>query len=210
MADDLLNSMLSNSSDDENNDLGDLLDKVSADANTKGGDADALGSLLGGLMGGDAEQPQGGDIGSLLSGLMGAGGGASSGGMEGMLGALLGGGASQGNDAGSMLGGLMGNQQSGNLDQMPIIGPMITSLAEKFGLPPSLAAGLVSTVLGMLMSGKGKGGSARSEAIDIESLAGNIFQDKDAIAQVANETGLDENKASEAVQDVLKMLTQAQ
>ena len=210
MADDLLNSMLSNSSDDENNDLGDLPDKVSAEANTKGGDADALGSLLGGLMGGDAEQPQGGDIGSLLSGLMGAGGGASSGGMEGMLGALLGGGASQGNDAGSMLGGLMGNQQPGNLDQMPIIGPMITSLAEKFGLPPSLAAGLVSTVLGMLINGKGKGGSARSEAFDLESLTGDIFQDKDAIAQVASETGLDENKASEAVQDVLKMLTQAQ
>jgi len=211
MADDLLNSMLSNSSDDETNDLNDLLDKASTDANTKGGDADALGSLLGGLMGGgETQQSQGGDLGSLLGGLMGGGGNASVGDMEGMLGALLGGGASQGSDAGGMLGGLMGSQQPSNLDQMPIIGPMITSLAEKFGLPPSMAAGLVSTVFGMLMSGKGKGGSGRTEEIDLESLAGDIFQNKDAIAQVANETGLDENKASEAVQDVLKMLSQSQ
>lgn len=209
MADDLLNSMLSNSSDDENNDLNDLLDKVSTDTNTKGGDADALSSLLGGLMGGgETQQPQGGDLGSLLGGLMGGGGDASAGGMEGMLGALLGGGASQGGDAGGMLGGLMGNQQPSNLDQMPIIGPMITSLAEKFGLPPSMAAGLITTVLGMLMSGKGKSSSGRTEDIDLGSLVGDLVQDKDAIAQVASETGLDENKASEAVQDVLKMLAQ--
>ena len=140
----------------------------------------------------------------------GDGGDASAGSMEGMLGALLGGGGAQGSNAGGILSGLMGNQQSNNLDQMPIIGPMITSLAEKFGLPPSMAAGLVSTVLGMLLSGKGKRGSSRAEGIDLESLAGDIFQSKDAIAQVANETGLDEDNVSEAVQDILKMLSQSQ
>jgi predicted lipid-binding transport protein (Tim44 family) len=183
MADDLLNSMLGGSDDEEDNssDLGDLLSAASsAPGAAKGAGADALGGL-GGMLGGGG----GGDL-------------------TGMLGALTGGGGG----AMGMLGGLMGGSGGADFSQMPVVGPIISSLAEKFGIPPAQASALVTSALTMLMSQMKRSGASRVEEIDIGAVADEATDQADLIAQAAKESGLDEEQAAAGVQEALQMLAQ--
>lgn len=106
------------------------------------GEVRGLGSMLGGLLGGDNSQSGGGmdagDMMNMLNGLMGSGGGGqqSGGGMMDMIGGLLGGGgggsqSGGGMDAGDMLNMLNsmmgdgGGQQSGGGGMMDMIGGLL-------------------------------------------------------------------------------------
>ena len=180
MADDLLNSMLGGSDDDDKgNALNDLLGQAtSAPGAAKGAGADALGGLAG-MLGGAG----GGDLG-------------------GLMGALGGGG-----DMGGMLGGLMGGSAGMDLSQLPVVGPIINSLAEKFGIPPAQAATLVTGALSMLTGAMSKSG--RAEEIDITRLAEEAPAQTDAIAKIAEESGLDEERAAAGVQEAMQMLAEA-
>ncbi len=184
MADDLLNSMLSGSNDDDNEGgLSDLLSAAtSAPGAAKGPGADALGGLAGMLGGG------GGDLAGILGALTGGGGG----GLGGMLGALSGGGG----------GGM-------DLSQMPVVGPIVTSLAEKFGIPPAQASALVASALTMLMSQKKHSKDSRLEEIDMGALAEHAPDQSEIITRAAQEAGLDEDQAAAGVQEALQMLTEA-
>jgi hypothetical protein len=144
MADDLLNSMLGGSDDDDNSGgLGGLLGAASsAPGAAKGAGADALGGLTGMLGGGG-----GGDLTGVLAGLTGGGG-----------------------DLGGMLGGMLGSMDANSLSQLPVIGPIISSLAEKFGIAPAQAAALVTGALGMLTGAMKKSGASRAEEIDITEV----------------------------------------
>ena len=183
MADDLLNSMLSGSDDDDNGGgLGDLLGAAgSAPGAAKGAGADALGGLTG-MLGG-----AGGDD---LSGLMG----------------MLGGG---GGGLGGMLGGLTGGAGGMDMSQLPVVGPIVSSLAEKFGIPPAQASALVTSALTMLMSQMNRSGASRVEEIDIGEVANEAPDQSDIIAKAAQESGLDEEQAAEGVQEALQMLAEA-
>ena len=183
MADDLLNSMLSGSNDDDNEGgLSDLLGAAtSAPGAAKGPGADALGGLAGMLGGG------GGDL-------------------AGMLGALTGGG---GGGLGGMLGGLTGGAGGMDMSQLPVVGPIISSLAEKFGIPPAQASALVASALTMLMSQMNRSGASRMEEINIGEVAERAPDQSDIIAQAAQEAGLDEEQAAAGVQEALQMLAEA-
>jgi len=183
MADDLLNSMLGGSDDDDNSGgLGGLLGAASsAPGAAKGAGADALGGLTGMLgVGG------GGDLTGMLAGLTGGGG-----------------------DLGGMLGGMLGSMDANSLSQLPVIGPIISSLAEKFGIAPAQAAALVTGALGMLTGAMKKSGASRAEEIDITDLANEVPEQSDAIAKVAQEAGLDEEQAAAGVQEAMQMLAEA-
>jgi hypothetical protein len=183
MADDLLNSMLGGSDDDDNSGgLGGLLGAASAAPGAaKGAGADALGGLTGMLGGGG-----GGDLTGMLAGLTGGGG-----------------------DLGGMLGGMLGSMDANSLSQLPVIGPIISSLAEKFGIAPAQAAALVTGALGMLTGAMKKSGASRAEEIDITDLANEVPEQSDAIAKVAQEAGLDEEQAAAGVQEAMQMLAEA-
>ena len=180
MADDLLNSMLDNSDDDnKRGGLGDLLGGVAGAASQAGAGEDALGGLAG-MLGG------GGD-------------------MAGMLGALTGGGSG----LGGALGGFLGGGGGADLTQMPVVGPIIASLAEKFGIPPAQASALVTSALTMLMAQKDRLGASRLDEIDIGQVAEEAPAQTDIISKAAQESGLDEEQAAVAVQDALQMLAEA-
>ncbi len=215
MADDLLNSMLNGSNDDDNEGgLSDLLDAAGSAADApKGAGADALGglaSLLGGGGGGDLAGMLGALTGGsgggggemdMLSGLMGGSGGG--GDLAGMLGGSGGGGGNLG-----LLGGLMGGSGGADFSQMPVIGPIINSLAEKFGIPPAQASALVTGALTMLMSQMNRSGASRVEEINIAAVADEFPERTDIITKAAEESGLDEEQAAAGVQEVLQMLAQ--
>ena len=207
MADDLLNSLIDNMNDDDQSDgLAELLSDMGATPAAEPDSSDMLGGLaglLGGGMGGDASDDMagllGGGAGGGLAGLLGGGG------MGGMLGALLGGGSG----ASSPTGGLMSGGGGADLSQMPIVGPIITSLAEKFGIPPAQASALLMAAISMLSSKKDRSGMGRGETLDISGLLDDAPQHRDLIAQAAQEAGLNETQAATGMQDALQMLVEA-
>jgi nucleoid DNA-binding protein len=91
---------------------------------------------------------------------------------------------------------------------MPVVGPIISSLAEKFGIPPAQASALVTSALTMLMSQMKRSGASRVEEIDIGAVADEATDQADLIAQAAKESGLDEEQAAAGVQEALQMLAQ--
>jgi len=193
MADDLLNSLL----DDMNND--------NDDRGSGGSDLESLLDVMGAASGSGAEP--GGDMMGGLAGLLGGGG--AGGGMAGMLGSLLGGGSSGGS---SPMGGLLGGGGGADLSQMPIVGSIINSLAEKFGIPPAQASALVMAAISMLLSKKDRSGGLdvdRVAELDVNSIMEGGLQHSDILAQAAQEAGLDDEKASAGVQDALQMLLDA-
>jgi hypothetical protein len=191
-----------------------------------GGD---LGSLLGGLLGGGAQQGAagGGDIGSLLGGLLGGGaqqGAAGGGGDIGsLLGGLLGGGAamgttsqagSEGGGLGGMLGGMLGTGAITLALNATPIGPMIDDLAGKLGIPPAIAKTVVAFAATKLIAaamqnrGDQKAGGANDTTTD--ALAARLSEgqpiDRKFITQsgladeLAQQTGLDKKTATKSLQ----------
>lgn len=183
MADDLLNSMLSGSDDDEQSgSISDLLGQAtSAPGAAKGAGADALGGLAG-MLGGAG----GGDLGGLM-GMLGGGGGG----------------------IGGMLGGITGGSGGADLSQLPVVGPVIHSLADKFGIPPAQASALVVSALTMLMSQMNRSGASRMDEIDIGEAVDDVSNQSDIISKAAEESGLDEEQAAAGVQEAMKLLADA-
>ena len=178
MADDLLNSMLGNAGDDEEK---------------QGG----LGGLLGAAAGAPGAAKGAGEdaLGGLAS-MLGGGGGD----LMGMLGSLTGGGG-----VGDLLGGMAGGM---DISSLPGVGPIISVLAEKFGLSPSQATALVTSALTMLLSRMKRSGAERMEEVDLDDWDADFAEDSDIIARTAEETGLDEDQVKEGVQEAVKMLAE--
>lgn len=205
-------------------------------APTGGPESRDLGDLLGALTGGGApagsQQP--GDLSGLLGALM--GGGAPAGGsaptgsqqpgdLSGLLGALMGGGAApsaQSGGMGDLLGALMGGSQASSSAQSPLTS-IVVGLAEKLGLPPQIAELVVGFVLNKLLSGSRSAAQVASRSgvegavdPDMEQILTRVSSgqqvDADLLAstgmtaELAQQTGLDPEKAEASLQEVLSML----
>jgi hypothetical protein len=201
MTDDLLNSLLGSGN---SGGLEDLLNQGTPEQQ-QSNPADLLESLLGG--GGSADTPDpfsGGDAGNpadLLGALSGGGGNPAD-----LLGALGGGGSSSG---GGLLGGLLGSLLGGggggtDLSQIPLVGPIVNSLAEKFGIPPAAASALVMGAISLLTKKK-----SRTQELDISRFGESIAAEKDHVAEIAQAAGLDEEQATAGMQEALQMLMNA-
>ena len=154
-------------------DLGSLLGGLTGDQGQGKGEgdpmADMLGSLLGGMQQGGANQ--GDDVLGSLSGGAPQGGGD----VSGLLGALMGGGGGQGGQGADammgMLGGLLGGMGGANAGAMggmntgmnAGLAPLADMLSEKLGLPREMAMAALTIVVPMILS-KLAGGGASSGA----------------------------------------------
>jgi len=183
-------------------------------------EADPLSSLLEGILGGgssSAPSSGGMDLGGLLEGILGGGQAApstprrstpapSSGGLEDILGGILGGSSVGGNS---------------------FLGPIISGLAEKLGLPPAIAQVVVSFVLGKLLSGGLTQGATRaggtagaqpasSQGLDLDHLletmsgggdvAPGYLKSSGMAKELAQKTGLDQDKAERSLEEAFRML----
>lgn len=197
-----------------------------------------LGGLLQGLLGGGgglasgagyvpdgygaqaepAPMQSGLDMGSLLQGLLGGGGGlpastgqaatGSAGGLGDILGAIMGGG-------------------SPTLESDTFLAPIVTSLAEKLGLPPQVAQTVVAFVLGKLMGRRLQPGvdttlpatrsqAARPQAASLEEVVQRMnsgrrvtktaIRDAGLARELAAHTGLNRATAEASLQEVLNAL----
>ena len=165
-----------------------------------------MGDLMGALMGGAAGGSQGaGDMSGLLGALMGgADSGQGSGGMGSLLGALMGGGGAS-TGAGSFL------------------TPLVSSLAEKLGLPPEVAQMVVSFAVDKLFSGARGGAMSASrsggDALDSgdlnellvqmnsgQGVETDLLESTGMVAELSEQTGLDADTAAASLQEVFGML----
>ena len=181
-----------------------------------------------------ADAPAGGqesrDMGELLGALM--GGGAPAGGQEapdmsGLLGALMGGGAPAGGqeapDMSGLLGALMGGSQASGSAPSPLTS-IVVGLAEKLGLPPQIAELVVGFVLNKLLSGsRGAAQVASRSGVEVavdpdmetiltrvnsgQEVDGELLASTGMTAELAQQTGLDPEKAEASLQKVLSMLS---
>jgi len=191
-----------------------------------------MSGLLGALMGGGA--PAGGQEAPDMSGLLGAlmGGGAPAGGQEapdmsGLLGALMGGGAppssQQAGGMSGLLGALMGGSQASGSAPSPLTS-IVVGLAEKLGLPPQIAELVVGFVLNKLLSGsRGAAQVASRSGVEVavdpdmetiltrvnsgQEVDGELLASTGMTAELAQQTGLDPEKAEASLQKVLSMLS---
>ena len=203
-----------------------------ADAPAGGQESRDMGELLGALMGGGA--PAGGQEAPDMSGLLGAlmGGGAPAGGQEapdmsGLLGALMGGGAppssQQAGGMSGLLGALMGGSQASGSAPSPLTS-IVVGLAEKLGLPPQIAELVVGFVLNKLLSGsRGAAQVASRSGVEVavdpdmetiltrvnsgQEVDGELLASTGMTAELAQQTGLDPEKAEASLQKVLSMLS---
>ncbi len=194
---------------------------------------DLLGALMGG--GGPAGSQQPGDLSGLLGALMGGGaptggsapaGSQQPGDLSGLLGALMGGGAApstqSGGGMGDLLGALMGGSQASSSAQSPLTS-IVVGLAEKLGLPPQIAELVVGFVLNKLLSGsRGAAQVASRSGVegafdpDMEQILTRVSSGQEVgadllastgmTAELAQQTGLDPEKAEASLQEVLSML----
>jgi len=152
---------------------------------------DALGQILGSLLGGGAQ-------GSIPS--MGAPQGTT--GIGDILGAVLGGGST-------------------SIGASPLLAPIADLLAQKLGLPPAMAHAVLAFVLAKLVSGSSGGGPAgRMDLVPegpgmqdlLERASSGQRLDKLTLAstglpeELAQHTGLDVDTASKSLQQALKLL----
>jgi hypothetical protein len=188
MFDDLMNSMLSG---------------AGSESDQEGPDADQLADLLGGLLGGSADQG-GGDAGDLLAGLLGASSSGGGGDLGGLLGSVMGGGG-----ADTAVGSLLA--------------PVTDQLAGKLGIPPETAQMVVMFAVSKLLSGQARGGAAATRSgsagegdFDLDDLMAHMSSDRglDAdylqstgmVDELSQQTGLDSDTAAQGLQEALEML----
>jgi hypothetical protein len=202
-------------------------------------EADPLSAILEGILGGGSGRTQSSgapDLGGLLEGILGGGQSRSatapsSGGLGDLLGGILGGGQGRSATAPSsggledILGGILGGSSVGGNS---FLGPIISGLAEKLGLPPAIAQMVVSFVLSKLLSGtlqqgavaqaggavKAKPVSAQGYDLDhlLESMSSGqdvdsgFLQSSGMAKELAQQTGLDKDKAERSLQEAFRML----
>lgn len=211
--------------------LGDILGGIlgGGAGSTQGSSAGGLGDILGGILGGGAGSTQGssagsaGGLGDILGGILGGGTGStqgsSGGGLGDILGGILGGGTSSTQGSAGAGGGLSS-----------ILAPIVQSLAQKMGLPPAIAQIVVGFALGKLLPSLMGGASSQAQkslpsqrraqtpsqsgGFDLDDLmdrlgSGNAqsvnasyLQSSGMAAQLAQQTGLDEDVAAQSLQQV--------
>jgi hypothetical protein len=183
-----------------------------------------LGGLMGGSMPGGGSAPQAGPGGMDLDALLGAmgsgqGSGAPAtggGGMADMLGGLMGGGGSAGG-MGGLLGGLLGSMGGGG--QTDSFGgggggmmlPFADTLAEKLGVSPQVANAMIMAAMGLIMSKvtQQRQGDRSAQGLTMNSLMdADYLRDSGVAAQVAQETGLDEDEAIHGLQEAIGIVGQ--
>ncbi len=164
---------------------------------------DPLGGLLGGLLGGGPSsqgQTQPADV------------------LGGLLGGLLGGGQSGapspqggGGDAlGGILGGLLGGGQQGlapsggNLSNNSLLGPIIDSIAAKFGVSPQIAGAVVTIALTYLT---GSAGGAAAQKVRKGKVSRKFLQDNGLVSQLQEQTGMDSDTAAASLSHVFQALS---
>ncbi|MEM8600641.1 MAG: DUF937 domain-containing protein [Bacteroidota bacterium] len=132
-----------------------------------------LGSLLGGLTGGAAQQQSGGmDLGSLLGGL--AGGGAQSGGLGGLLGQLTGGGQQQGGGLEGMMKAMAGQAILGHIFGDKLDG-VSSAIAGASGLNKQQSGNLLGMLAPVLMGALGK--VKRDRGLDASGVSDLLNQE---------------------------------
>ena len=170
-----------------------------------------MGDLMGALMGG-------------AGGSQGAGGTESAGGMGDLLGALMGGagGGQAAGGMGSLLGGLLGGSGA-STGAGALLTPLVSSLAEKLGLPPEVAQMVVSFAVDKLFSGARGGAMSASrsggDALDSgdlnellvqmnsgQGVETDLLESTGMVAELSEQTGLDADTAAASLQEVFGML----
>lgn len=178
---------------------------TASSASSGGLDLDALlGSSSSSDHSGSPQMPPGaGGIGDLLGGLLGGGGssgGAGGGLMGGLLGGLLGGGAASG-----------GMDAFGGGGSPGMMLPFAETLAEKLGISPTMANALVGAAFAFIIS---RLTQQRSGDRSVEDLTMNGLMDADYLrssgvaAQVAQQTGMEEEEAIRGLQEAIKLAGQ--
>jgi hypothetical protein len=198
---------------------------------SQGAGADVLGSLLGGLLGGGGapaggmpSQGAGGDVlGSLLGGLLGGGmspqGGTPMPSQRGYPPQQM---PSAGGDPiSSILGGLLGVNTGGGagvIANNPIanafVAPIAEALARKTGMAPGIAQVVVVFALTTLMSAATQKatqkGFSPSDLVNKLATDGTVSQkylkDSGLVAQLAQQSGLDQQTASKSLQQAFTAL----
>ena len=199
---------------------------------SQGAGGDVLGSLLGGLLGGGgapsggmSSQGAGGDVlGSLLGGLLGGGGTSPQGGtpMPSQRGYPPQQMPSAGGDPiSSILGGLLGvnvGSGAGAIANNPIanafVAPIAEALARKTGMAPGIAQVVVVFALTTLMSAATQKatqkGFSPSDLVNKLATDGTVSQkylkDSGLVAQLAQQSGLDQQTASKSLQQTFAAL----
>jgi len=185
---------------------------------------DALGQILGSLLGGETPQGQAspmgmpqeaGNLGDVLGSVLGGGAQDS----VPSMGAAMG--APQGTTGiGDILGAVLGGGST-SIGASPLLAPIANLLAQKLGLPPAIAQAVIAFVLAKLMSGSGGGVPAgRMGLVEegpgmqdlLERAVSGQRLDKSTLAatglpeELAQHTGLDPETASKSLQQALTLL----
>lgn len=181
-------------------DLGALLGGLSGDEG-QGQQGDAMGDMLGALMGGQDAQG-GGDLGGLLGGLMGGQGGQDGDAMMGMLGGLLGGMGGASANAGAM-GGM-------NTGMNAALAPLADMLSEKLGISREMAMSAMAIIVPMILSKLAGGGQARSgDPLGANRSAGLSFsrdEQDQMIQSLTSQTGMNEEQAAQVLNQAVNVL----
>ena len=148
-----------------------------------------------------------------------------------VLGAVLGGGAG-GQSSGAisdLMGAVLGGGSAGRGSRQAAANPLVEMLANKLGIPPMIAQMVVSYFMAKMVAGKmgatpggGAGGNfrpgaARSNALDLDHLLGDV--DDDRVLQsnllssgmpqeLAQHAGIDQETALQSLQEMLKMFAE--
>lgn len=190
--------------------LGDLLKAVSGDEDDKekgaASQADALGGILGGLVGGQGSVSE---LGGLVGGLLG------------------------GSDAGG-LAGILSAASGGDLTANPLIAPIVQGLSAKLGLSPEIAQIVVSFVMAKVLpaltggtgaaatatgAASGSSGADSQTELDLDDLLSRLgsrqplgheyLASSGMPEELAEETGLDAQMAEKSLQEAFLMVGEA-
>lgn len=145
-----------------------------------------------------------------------------------LIGAVIGQNASQGqthqNGIADMIGAIMGGQQSGRIN------PIAQFISEKTGIPPAIAQMAIAFFMSKMFQGQSQsargGGSlprgggfqpqeAQPDSLNLDDLLdsmgdddtlGTHFSNNGMAAELAQKTGLSEDKANETLQEILSVV----
>ena len=108
---------------------------------------------------------------------------------------------------GSILGGLLGGGQQGNapaggsLSDNSVLGPIIDSLAAKFGVSPQIAGAVVTIALTYLA---GRAGGAAAQKARKGKVSRKFLQESGLVGQLQQQTGMDSATAAASLSHVFQ------
>ncbi len=109
----------------------------------------------------------------------------------------------------SLLGGMGG--AAGAAGGNPMLAPFTEALAEKLGVSQQMASVIISAAFMLLMNtvqkSKSRGAEQPSQADLDEMMDADYLASSGMSARVAEQTGLDEEEATQSLQEALKMLS---